>query len=161
VTHALRAALLLAAGVALRDCLLLATGTLVFGIHQQQRLAACPDREHAWLRCVIDGSALLAVGALLAAHTAAVSLGWWPSWTPLHAVAAATLALVVAVGGLAAQQLTWRHGLIAAATVAVVVARQPWAACAFAATAAAFTLSEAVRHLGPLARTLALPHDQR
>jgi hypothetical protein len=161
MSHVGRAMVLLVAGLALRDCVLLATGVMVWGIARQQRLTARPDRAHAWLACVIDGGAMLAVGALLAANTALVVLGWWPSWTPLATPVAAALALVVAVGGLTPAQVTRRHLLLGAGVVAAALARQPWAACAFALLVAAATLADGARLLGPVSRALAARHDER
>jgi hypothetical protein len=161
MSHAARAALLLVAGVALRDCVVLATGVMVWGIARQQRLSALPDRAHAWLACVLDGGAMVAAGVLLAANTALVVLGWWPAWTPLDALVAAALSLGVAVGGLTPAQVTWRHLLVGAGVVAAALSRQPWAACAFASLVAVATLIDGAYLLGTVSRTLAARHDER
>jgi hypothetical protein len=161
MSHTARATLLLVAGLALRDCVLLATGVMVWVIARQQQLTARSDRAHAWLACMIDGGAMLAVGALLAANTALVVLGWWPSWTPLATPVAAALALVVAVGGLTPAQVTRRHLAIGFGAAVAALLRQPWAACAFALLVAAATLTDGARLLGPTARALAARHDER
>jgi hypothetical protein len=161
MNNAVRAAILLLLGAALRDCVLLGSAALVWGLHQQQRLDACPDRAHAWLRCVLDGTTLLVAGALLAAHTAAVAFGWWPATPHFDAFVSAALALVIAVGGLAPEQLTRRHAPIALGVLAVVLSRQPWAACAFALAASVLVVVDSLRHLGPIARGLAAPHREQ
>jgi hypothetical protein len=156
---AARAAILLVGGALLRDCLLLAAGVMLLGLHQHQRLDECPDRAHAWLRCVLGGAWLFVAGALLMAHTTAVVLGWWPSvrhWDPL---VSAALALSVAVGGLSTAQVTWRHGLLAAGVLAAVLSRRDWAACALAASVAVLALVDALRRLGPMSKALAARHD--
>ena len=161
MSHAARAVVLLLLGAALRDCVLLGSAALVWGLHQQQRLDACPDRAHAWLHCVLGGATLLVTGALLAAHTASVLFGWWPV-SPRHdTFVSATLAVVVAAGGLAPAQLSRQHAVLVVGVVAVVLSRLPWAACAFAALVATLTAGNGARRLGPIARRLALPHHER
>lgn len=161
MNHVARAAVLLLLGAALRDCVLLGSAALVWGLHQQQRLDACPDRAHAWLRCVLDGTTLLITGALLAAHTASVFLGWWPATPRYDVFVSASLAVIIAVGGLAPQQLTRRHAVLMCGVVAVALSRLAWGACAFALCAAVFAVVDGLRHLGPQSRALAAPHDQR
>jgi hypothetical protein len=161
MSHAARGVVLLLLGAALRDCVLLGSAALVWGLHQQQRLDACPDRAHAWLRCVLDGTTLLITGVLLAAHTASVFFGWWPTTPRYDAFVSATLAVVIAVGGLAPEQLTRRHAVLMSGVVAVALARLPWGGCAFALCAAVFAVADGLRHLGPQSRALAAPHDQR
>lgn len=161
MSHAARALVLLLLGAALRDCVLLGSAALVWGQHQQQNLDACPDRTHAWLRCVLGGTTLLVIGALLAAHTASVFFGWWPASPRDDTLVLATLALAVAAGGLTSAQLTYRHAVLAIGVVAVVLSHLPWAACAFAVLVATLTAGHGARHLGPMARGLALPHQER
>jgi hypothetical protein len=161
MTHAVRALILLALGVALRDCLLLGAGVVVWSEHRSQRLDACPDRAHAWVACVLDGGALLAAGTALAAHTAAVLFGWWPRAISIDPFVTATLALAIAIGGLGQGQLKWRHGAIAVGVIAATLSRSAWAACAFAALVALAALVDGVRHLGPMSGALAASHDER
>lgn len=156
---AARAAILLIGGALLRDCLLLAAGVMLLGLHLNQRLDECPDRAHAWLRCLLGGAGLLAAGALLAAHTAAVVLALWPAERLLDPWLGATLALIIAVGGLGAGEVTWRHFALALGLLAAVLSRQPWAPCALAAASSVFAWVEGVRRLGPAARSLAARHD--
>ncbi len=161
MSHAARTAVLLLWGVALRDCVLLGSAALVWGVHQQQQLDACDDRAHAWLRCVLDGTTLLITGALLAAHTASVFFGWWPVAPRYEMFVSASMAVVIAIGGLAPEQLTRRHALLMIGVVAVAVSRLPWGACAFAVLVALQTAGNGARHLGPIARRLAVPHHER
>jgi hypothetical protein len=164
MSNAVRAAVLLAVGVLLRDCALLAAGVLLWAAHTQDRLDACPDRAHAWLRCLLGGALLVAAGGLLAAHTSSVFLGWWPVGRDAVPLLPLVLAPVVALGGLAWRELSPLH-LTAAlgAPAALLVALQwaPWATCAFAALAALYVIADGARHLGPVARGLAAPHHER
>jgi hypothetical protein len=161
VNHAARAALLLVLGIALRDCVMLAASVLVCSEHLSQRLQACPDRAHAWPRCVLNGAALLGAGAVLATHTAVTFFGWWPAAHPLGGLASAALLLVVALGGLHWRQLTFRHAAIVLGMVAAAWLPIAGAACAFAALVAAVALVDGLRHLGPMSRALAAPHQER
>lgn len=161
VNHAARAALLLLLGVVLRDCVMLAASVLVWSEHLSQRLHACPDRAHAWPRCVLNGAALLGAGAALATHTAVTFFGWWPASHPLSGLASAALLLVVALGGLHWRQLTVRHAAIVLGMVAAASMPIAGTACAFAALVAAVALADGLRHLGPMSRALAAPHQER
>jgi hypothetical protein len=161
VNHATRALVLLLLGAALRDCLLLGAGLLVWSEHRARRLDACPDRAHAWMRCVLDGAALLAAGSVLALHTASVALGWWPRTLDINPLVSATLALAVAIGGLSADDLTRRHGAIGLGVLTVALSQTPAMACAFAALVSAAALFDGTRHLGSGSRALAAPHDER
>jgi hypothetical protein len=164
MNHALRALILLAAGMALRDCVLLAGSVLLWSVHLNERVDACPDRAHAWLRCLLGGALLLLAGGLLAAHTAVVFFGWWPGAMNEAPRTATALLLVVVLGGFAWRELSLRHGLAALGALVALAATLPWAAwapCAFAALVAALTLGDGARHLGPIARQLALPHRDR
>lgn len=109
VKAAPRAAVLVAGGLLLRDCTLLAAGLVLCSVHVEQRLDAAPDRSRAWLCCVLDGLLLLLGGSLLAAHTAAVFFGWLPMRTDTGALASAALLLVATLGGLAWREITVRH----------------------------------------------------
>jgi hypothetical protein len=161
VNHAARAAVLLLLGAALRDCLLLAAGLLVWSEHRAQGLDACPDRAHAWLRCLTNGAVLLAGGSLLALHTASVAFGWWPRLLEVNALVSATLALAMAIGGLSIDDLTRRHAAIALGVLTVALSQMPWMACVFAALVSAAALFDGMRHLGSGSRALAAPHDER
>jgi hypothetical protein len=161
VTHAARAVALLVLGIALRDCVMLAASVLMYSEHLSQRLHACPDRAHAWPRCVLNGAALLGAGAVLAAHTAVTFFGWWPAAHPLGGLASAALLLVVALGGLHWRQLTIRHAAIVLGMVAAMWLPMAAVACAFAALVAAVALADGLRHLGPMSRALAAPHQDR
>lgn len=164
MNHALRAAILLAAGVALHDCVLLAGAVLLWSVHRNQRFEASPDRARAWLHCLLDGALLLLAGSLLAAHTAVVFFGWWPGTANATPPLAMALLLVAAFGGLAWRELSLRHGVVAlgaAAALAATLPWTPWAPCAFAAVVAALTLGDGARHLGPMARQLAMSHFDR
>ena len=161
MNHGARALALLLLGAALRDCVLLGAAVLVWSEHCAQRLDACPDRAHAWTRCMLDGATLLAMGAALALHTASVAFGWWPRVEFLNPLVSATLALVIAIGGLSAEQLTRRHGAVALGVVAAALSQAPSVACAFAVLVAAVSLFDGARHLGSMSRALAAPHDER
>jgi hypothetical protein len=161
MNHAARALALLLLGAALRDCLLLGAGLLVWSEHRARRLDACPDRAHAWMRCVLNGAVLLAVGSLLALHTASVWFAWWPRALELNALVSATLALAIAIGGLSTDDLTRRHAALALGVLTVSLSQAPWMACAFAALVSVAALFDGVRHLGPMARALGVSHDQR
>lgn len=158
---AARAAILLLLGAALRDCLLLATAVLVWSEHRAQRLDDCPDRAHAWMRCMLNGALLLGAGSLLALHTASVGFGWWPRALEVNALVSATLALAIAVGGLSIDDLTRRHAVIALGVLTVALSQMPWMACVFAALVSAAALFDGTRHLGSISRALAAPHDER
>jgi hypothetical protein len=153
-----RAAILLAVGVALRDCALLAAGVLLLCASQREQLDATPDRAHAWLRCLIGGALLLAAGGLLAAHTGSVFFGWWPRGETSLPMPAWVLPPVVALGGLAWREVTRLHAVAAVGAPAVLLAAlswAPWTPCTFAASAALYAIFDGARHLGPIARGLA------
>ena len=164
MNNAVRAGILLAVGVALRDCALLAAGVLLLAARVEDRLDACPDRAHAWLRCLLGGALLVIAGGLLAAHTSSVFLGWWPVGHGAAPMLALVLAPVAALGGLAWREVSLLH-LAAAlgAPAALLAALQwaPWAPCALAALAAFYAIVDGARHLGPVARGLAAPHHER
>ena len=164
MSSSLRAGLLLAAGMAMRDCALLAAGVLLLCASQSDRLDATPDRVHAWLRCLIGGALLLVAGSLLAAHTGSVFFGWWPRGETSLPMLAWVLPPVVALGGLAWREVTLAHAVAAlGAPAALLAALQwaPWAPCAFAALAALYAVADGVRQLGPMARGLAASHLER
>jgi hypothetical protein len=161
MSHAARALFLLALGAAFRDCLLLAAALAVWSEHRAQRLDACADRTHAWVACVLNGSALLAAGFALALHTASVLLGWWSRAFVIEPFVGATLGLAIAIGGLGQEQLTWRHGALAAGVIVATLSQTGWMACAFAALVALGALIDGARHLGPMSRALSAPHDER
>lgn len=164
MNHALRAVILLAAGVALRDCVLLAGSVVLWSMHLNERVEASPDRAHAWLRCLLDGALLLLAGGLLALHTAVVVFSWWPGATNTAPLLTVALLLVVAFGGLGWRELSLRHGLVAVGALAALATTTPWApwaACAFAVLIAVITVGDGARHLGPMARQLALSHRDR
>ncbi len=161
---ALRAWVLLATGAGLRDCTLLASGVLLLCASQHGRLDSTPDRAHAWLRCLLGGALLFAAGSLLAAHTGSVAAGWWPVTGPQLPLLAWALPPLLALGGLAWRDVTPLHlaaALGAPATVLVAHEWLPAAPCAFAALVAAYAVADGARHLGPIARDLALPHRER
>jgi hypothetical protein len=164
MNNAVRAAILLAIGVVLRDCALLAAGVLLLAARMEDRLDACPDRAHAWLRCLLGGALLVVAGSLLAVHAGSVFLGWWPVGQRAAPMLALVLAPVVALGGLAWREVSPQH-LAAAlgAPAALLVALQwaPWAPCAFAALAAVYVIADGARHLGPVARGLAASHHEQ
>ena len=164
MSQAVRALILLAAGVALRDCVLLAGSVLLWSIHLHERVDASPDRAHAWLRCLLDGGLMLLAGGLLALHTAVVVFNWWPGATNATPLLTTALLLVAALGGLGWRELSLRHGLVAIGVLAALATAlhwAPWAPCAFAALVALLTVGDGARHLGPIARELALPHHDR
>ena len=164
MNHALRAALLLAAGVVLRDCVLLAGCVVLWSLHLNERVDASPDRAHAWLRCLLDGALLLLAGGLLALHTAAVVFGWWPGATNATPLLSIALLLMAALGGLGWRELSLHHGLVAIGALAALATTTPWApwaACAFALLIAVITVGDGARHVGPMARQLALSHLDR
>lgn len=161
MNNSLRAGVLLAAGVAMRDCALLAAGVLLLCASQRDRLDATPDRVHAWLRCLIGGALLVMAGSLLAAHTGSIFFGWWPVGPWRLPMLAWVLPPVVALGGLAWREVTLPHAVAAlGAPAALLAALQwaPWAHCAFAALAALYAIADGARHLGPIARGLAASH---
>jgi hypothetical protein len=164
MNNAVRAGILLAVGVALRDCALLAAGVLLLAARMEDRLDDAADRAHACLRCLLGGALLVVAGGLLAAHTSSVFLGWWPVGNGAVPAQALVLAPVVALGGLAWREVSLLH-LAAAlgAPAALLAAAQwaPWATCALAALAALYVIADGVRHLGPIARGLAAPHHER
>ena len=161
---AVRAWVLLATGVALRDCTLLAAAVLLLCGSHRERLDAMPDRAHAWLRCLLGGALLLLAGSLLAAHTGSVFFGWWPRGETSLPVLAWVLPPVVALGGLAWRDITLLHVVAAVGAPAALLAAlhgAPWAPCAFAAVAALYAVADGARHLGPIARGLAASHLER
>ena len=164
MNHAVRASILLAVGVALRDCALLASGVLLLSASQRDRLDATPDRAHAWLRCLIGGALLFAAGSLLVAHTGSVFFGWWPVGEKGSSMLGWVLPPVVALGGLAWRDVTMQHAaaaLCAPAALLVALHGAPWAPCALAAMVALYAIADGARHLGPLARGLAASHLER
>lgn len=164
MNHALRALVLLGAGLALRDCVLLAGSVVVWSVHLHERIEASPDRAHAWLRCLVDGALLLLAGGLLALHTAVVVFSWWPGATNAAPLLTLALLLVAALGGLGWRELSLRHGLVAIGALAALAGTQPWApwaSCAFAVLIAVITVGDGARHVGPMARQLALSHRDR
>ena len=161
MNNAMRAGVVLAVGVALRDCVLLASGVFLLCASHRDRLDATPDRAHAWLRCLIGGALLVAAGSLLAAHTGSVFFSWWPVGEWRLPMWAWVLAPVVALGGLAWREITLPHAVAALGAPAVLLATPhwaPWAPCAFAAVAALYAIADGARHLGPIARGLAASH---
>ena len=97
---ATRAIAALVAGLALRDCVLLATSVLLWTAHLQQSLAtAGPDRTKIWLRCVTQGAVLVALGLALAIHTAAVFLVMWSDHNGQPWLAAVIVLLLAFAGG--------------------------------------------------------------
>jgi len=164
MNNAARAAVLLAAGVALRDCALLASAVLLLCASQRDRLDATPDLAHAWLRCLLGGALLVSVGSLLAAHTGSVFFGWWPMDEHPWPMLAWVLPPVAALGGLAWREITALHAAAALGAPAALLATAhgaPWAPCALAALAAVYAIADGARHLGPLARDLAASHRDR
>jgi hypothetical protein len=164
MNNAVRAAILLAVGLVLRDCALLAAGVLLLAARMEDRLDATPDRAHAWLRCLLGGALLVVAGSLLAAHTGSVFLGWWPVSQGAVPLLALVLAPVVTLGGLAWREVSPLHLAAAVgAPTAMLAALQwaPWAPCAFAALAALCVIADGARHLGPVASGLAAPHHER
>lgn len=161
---AVRTGVLLAVGAAMRDCALLAAGGLLLAACMEERLDACPDRAHAWLRCLLGGALLVVAGSLLAAHTGSVLLGWWPVGQGAVPWLALALAPVVALGGLAWREVSPLHlaaALGAPAASLVALQGAPWAPCALAALAALVVTARGARHLGPVARGLSAPHHER
>ena len=167
MTSAIRAAILLAVGAALRDCALLAAGVLLLCANHRDRLDDIPDRAHAWLRCLIGGALLVTAGSVLAAHTGSVFFGWWPvgPWRlPMGAWVFWALPPIVALGGLAWREITLPHAVAALGAPAAMLAAlhwAPWAPCAFAALAALYAVADGARQLGPMARGLAASHLER
>ncbi len=164
MNNTVRAAILLATGMALRDCALLAAGVLLLCARHRDRLDAMPDRAHAWLRCMLGGALLLLAGSLLAAHTGSVFFGWWPRGETSLPMLAWVLPPVVALGGLAWRDVTLPHAVAALGAPAALLAAlhwAPWAPCAFAAVAALYAAADGARHLGPIARGLAASHLER
>jgi hypothetical protein len=164
MNNAVRAAVLLATGAALRDCALLASGVLLLCAGHRDRLDAMPDRAHAWLRCLLGGALLLLAGSLLAAHTGSVFFGWWPRGETSLPMLAWVMPPVVALGGLAWRDVTLPHAVAALGAPAALLAAlhwAPWAPCAFAAVAALYAVADGARHLGPIARSLAASHFER
>jgi hypothetical protein len=159
-----RAWILLAVGAALRDCALLGAAVLLLCAHQHDRLDGAPDRAHAWLRCLLGGALLCVAGGLLAAHTGSVFFGWWPVSDPGLPLPGWLLAPLVALGGLAWREVSALHAAAALGVLGALLAAQQgaaWAPCAFAALAAAIAVANGARHLGPIARGLALPHHEQ
>lgn len=164
MTNAVRATVLLGVGLLLRDCALLAAGVLLLGAHTQERLDACPDRTHAWLRCLLGGALLVAAGGLLATHTSSVFLGWWPVGHDAVPLLALALAPVVALGGLAWREVSSLHLAAAVGAPAAMLAAlqwAPWAPCALAALVALYVVADGARQLGPVAGGLAARHHGR
>jgi hypothetical protein len=164
MTSAVRAAILLATGMALRDCALLGAGVLLLCANHRDRLDDMPDRAHAWLRCLIGGALLVTAGSLLAAHTGSVFFGWWPLGQWRLPMWAWVLPPVVALGGLTWREITLPHAVAALGAPSAMLAvlhLAPWAPCAFAALAALYAIADGARHLGPIARGLASPHHEQ
>jgi hypothetical protein len=161
MSNAVRAAILLVTGAALRDCALLGAGVLLLCASHRDRLDDIPDRAHAWLRCLIGGALLVTAGSLLAAHTGSVFFGWWPVGQWRLPMWAWVLPPIVALGGLAWREITLPHAVAALGAPAAMLAAShgaPWAPCAFAALAALYAIADGARHLGPIARGLAASH---
>ena len=164
MNNSLRAAVLLAIGMAMRECTLLAAGVLLLCANQDERLDAAADRVHAWLRCLIGGALLVTAGSLLAVHTGSVFFGWWPVGQWRLPMLAWVLPPVVALGGLAWRDITPTHAVAALGAPAALLAAlhwAPWAPCAFAAAAALYAVADGARQLGPIARDLAASHLER
>jgi len=161
---ATRAIAALVAGLALRDCVLLATSVLLWTAHLQQSLAAAgPDRTKIWLRCVTQGAVLVALGLALAIHTAAVFLVMWSDHNGQPWLAALIVLLLAFVGGPAQPPAVHRTVLALAliAALAPALTGLLWTPCAFAIGTALTAIGSGGYHLGPLARQVATPGKWR
>ncbi len=108
---ATRAIAALVAGLALRDCVLLAASVLLWAGHLQQTLAAVqPDRTKLWLRCIAQGAVLVALGLALAIHTAAVFLVMWPDHNGQPWLSASIVLLLAFAGAPAQPTRRASHG---------------------------------------------------
>ena len=155
-----RAIAALVAGLALRDCVLLATSVLFWTAHLQQQLhAAGTDRAKVWLRCVVQGAVLLALGLALAIHTAAVFLVMWSEHNGQPWLAALLVLLLAFAGGPTQPVVVHRTVLAVAllAALAPALTGLLWTPCAFATVTALLVLGSGGYHLGPMARQLATP----
>jgi hypothetical protein len=161
---AARAIAALVAGLALRDCVLLATAVLFWTAHlQQQLLAAGSDRAKLWLRCVAQGAVLLALGLALALHTAAVFFVMWSDHNGQPWLAALIVLLLAFAGG-PAQPIAVHRTVLAVALLAALAPALTgllWAPCAFATATAALVLGSGGYRLGPMARHFATPGKWR
>lgn len=145
-------------GLALRDCVLLSGGVLLWTAHLHAVLDSSADRSRAWLNCIGSGAAMVALGLALGLNTLAVVFGVWPGpanerpWL----AALALLVLIAVIPG--ARPLAWVRlllGLALLAEVTTPLTGAHWLPCAFAACAAMFAVGDGVYRLGPLARHLA------
>jgi len=161
---AARAIAALVAGLALRDCVLLATSVLFWTAHLQQQLqAAGTDRAKIWLRCVVQGAVLVALGLALAIHTAAVFLVMWSDHNGQPWLAALIVLLLAFAGGPAQPVVVHRTvvGVALLAALAPALTGLLWTPCAFATATALLVLGTGGYPLGPMARQLATPGKWR
>ncbi len=161
---ATRAIAALVAGLALRDCVLLAASVLLWTGHLQQGMtAAGTDRTKIWLRCIAQGAVLVALGLALAIHTAAVFLVMWSDHNGQPWLAA-SIVLLLAFTGEPAQPVAAHRTVIAvalAAALAPALTGILWAPCAFAIATALLAIGSGGYHLGPMARQVATPEKWR
>jgi hypothetical protein len=164
LNFATRAVIALVAGLALRDCVLLASSVLLWTAHLHQDLqAAGSDRAKVWVRCVAQGAVLIALGLALAIHTAAVFLVMWPDHNGQPWMAALIVLLLGFAGGPMRPVVLHRTVL----AVAVVAALAPaltgtfWAPCAFATATALLVIASGGYRLGPMARQVSTPERWR
>ncbi len=157
---ATRAIAALVAGLALRDCVLLATSVLLWTGHLQHTLnAAGPDRARIWMRCVMQGVVLLALGLALTIHTAAVFLVLWPEHNNQPWLSALIVLLLALTGGPAQPVVVHRTVIVIAvlAALAPALTGPSWTPCAFAAATALAVLGSGGYRLGPMARRVSVP----
>jgi len=161
---ATRAIAALVAGLALRDCVLLAASVLLWTGHLQQSLTTTSlDRARIWLRCVAQGAVLVALGLALAIHTAAVFLVMWSDHNGQPWLAA-LIVLLLAFAGRPAQPLVVHRTVLAVALFAALapaLAGLLWMPCAFAIATALLAMGSGGYQLGPMARQVATPGKWR
>jgi hypothetical protein len=161
---ATRAIAALVAGLALRDCVLLAASVLLWTAHLQQSLASADlDRAKLWLRCIGQGAVLVALGLALAIHTAAVFLVMWSDHNGQPWLAA-VIVLALAFAGGPAQPIAVHRtvlGLALVAALAPALTGLLWTPCAFAIATAVLAMGSGGYHLGPMARQVATSGKSR
>lgn len=161
---ATRALAALAAGFALGDCVLFAASLLLWTAHLQQDLNATDaDRARIWLRCVVQGVVLIALGTALAVHTTAVFLALWTDQNGQPWVSAAFV-LLLAFAGKPAQPVVVHRTVVAVALIAALAPAMTgmlWAPCAFAIATAMLAIGSGGYNLGPMARQVATPGKWR
>jgi hypothetical protein len=161
---ATRAIAALVAGLALRDCVLLAASVLLWTGHLQQSLAAVePDRTKLWLRCIAQGAVLVALGLALAIHTAAVFLVMWSDHNGQPWLSAGLVLLLAFAGGPAQPRVVHRTVVAVAllAALAPAITGLLWTPCAFAIATALLAIGNGGYQLGPMAREVATPGKWR